>query len=128
MQANAQDQHLTAAEIPQAISAYVQTHFPDSKIVTVKKDRDLTKVDYEVRLSDSVELTFDKQLAIQDIESKKALPKSVVPEKISQYVSSSYPNSRITGWEKKNKRQKVELGDDLELYFDQQGNFLRVDD
>lgn len=127
VQANAQDQHLTVAQTPAQIKSYVSTNFPNNKMLTVKKDKELSGVDYEVKLDGDIELVFDKNFVIKDIESKTALPAQVVPQKIREAVSEKYPHNAITSWEKNRRNQKVELDNDVELYFDLNGKFIKAD-
>lgn len=50
--------------VPDAIRLYVKEHFPDAKIIEVERKRG----NYEVKLSDKLELVFDKKLKIKDID------------------------------------------------------------
>ena len=53
-----------AAIIPQAIKDYVDNNFANEKILVIEKDRN----DYEVKLSNRLELKFDKDFNISDID------------------------------------------------------------
>lgn len=124
----AQKQYLEENQAPKEILQYVKTNFPDQKIVSIKEEKKRTKVEYEVNLFDMTELEFDGKYQIKEIESKSALPNNVVPQSIRDYVSKNYPSNQILEWKRKSKGQKVELDNDLELYFDFDGKFLRADD
>ncbi|MBE6267491.1 MAG: hypothetical protein E7092_00620 [Bacteroidales bacterium] len=50
--------------IPDKILKYVKNNYPDAKILQIERDRN----DYEVRLSNRLELTFDKAFNIIDID------------------------------------------------------------
>ncbi len=54
-----------AAIVPQAIRDYVKANYPDAKILRIERDSN----DYEVKLSNRFELTFDKKLHIIDIDN-----------------------------------------------------------
>lgn len=53
-----------AAIIPQAIKGYVDKNYPGIKIIYIEKDRN----DFEVKLSNRLELKFDKDFNIYDID------------------------------------------------------------
>lgn len=53
-----------AAVIPAQIAQYVSGHYPDASIVQIDRD----KHDYEVKLSNGLELTFDLKFNLIDID------------------------------------------------------------
>lgn len=53
-----------AGIVPVAIRNYVTEHYPGEKILQIDRDRN----DYEIRLSNRLELTFDKNYNIIDID------------------------------------------------------------
>ena len=50
--------------VPAAIREYVKTNYPDVKIVSIERDRK----EYEVKLSNRLEITFDSQMRVVDID------------------------------------------------------------
>lgn len=50
--------------IPSQIASYVKTNYPDAKVVKIEKDDG----DYDVKLSNKVELTFNKKFQVTDID------------------------------------------------------------
>ncbi len=123
----AQDRYLSANQYPEPIKTYVAKHFPKLKINSLKEDRERNKIAYELKLSDSTEIKFDKSYQVKEIESHKALPKSVLPLALKKYVTTNYPSHTIVAWEKERSKQKLELKPKVELVFDLKGNFLRID-
>ena len=51
-----------------------------------------------------------------------------VQQKIADYINANYPNDSVTEVEIENQKIEVELSSDVELIFDLNGNFLRLDD
>ena len=51
--------------VPDAIKDYVKAHYPDAKILKIERDAN----DYEVKLSNRLELTFNKRFQIVDIDN-----------------------------------------------------------
>lgn len=118
---------LTEAQIPSEIKAYVQTHWPTDSIVKAEKETDAGIVTYDIHLSGNVELEFNNVFEIIEIDGTTQLPNSVIPQAILDYVVANYPNNFITDWELEGNHQQVELNNGLELEFQMNGDFIRVD-
>lgn len=118
---------ITADGLPKEAQAYITQHFPSHEVVQVVKERDDLKTTYDVYLSEGFNLDFDKQGKILGVEGSSKLPDSVVPEKILAYVSTNYPDQFIRDWELDDRGQEVKLSNGMELKFDKNGNFLRID-
>jgi len=114
---------LTGSEIPDQISAYVSKNFPGKNIENVFWDNH----EYEVKLDDRTELEFEKNFSIKEIESDTPLPQTVVPVKIWKFVTTRYPKQKIRSWKILNSGQEIELNNDIDLFFDLNGNFIRID-
>ena len=78
-------------------------------------------------LSDQISLEFNRKNQIIDIDGKTALPNSVIPEKIRQYVTANYPTNVITDWELDDRNQQIQLDNGLDLEFTMNGDFIRID-
>lgn len=126
-QINAQEYYLKTEEFPAEITSFVKKHFPNSDIISIKKE-EKRKVEYEVKLRNMEELEFDGELNLKSMESKSGLPDSVIPEKIRAYVAKNYPGRKIEEWKKKRKGQEIELVNGPEILFDFDGNFIKTDD
>lgn len=122
-----QERVITEKEIPPAIKAYIGEHFPNQKIIKAEIDRDGLSKKYEIKLSSKTELDFNSKSEIIKIDGKTALPASVIPQKIAEYVKENYPDNVITEWKLKGKNQKVGLDNDLDLEFTSKGKFVRID-
>lgn len=125
---HAQDRYLRTEEYPQEITSFVAKHFPNSDIVSIKEEKETRKTEYEVKLRNMEELEFDGDYKIKSIEAKSELPNSVIPEKIREYVAKNYPQNKIEEWKRKRKGQEIELDNGLEILFDFDGNFIKLDD
>lgn len=130
MSVNAQnkDQWFTAEQSPQQIKTYVAEHFPNNRIDITKKDWEFLNLDYEVKLDNRIELEFDENFNIKKVEAPSALPKSIVPKAIRDYVAQHFPKAQIITWESDRNNQIVELDNGFELYFSQQGEYVGLDD
>ena len=118
---------VTNQDIPSEVKSYISTHFPDQTIAQVIKDKDGFNLTYDIILSDLTKLEFNRKKEIIDLESQTELPASVIPAKISQYVTENYSGQAIKGWELEEKYQQVELSNGLDLEFKMNGDFSRID-
>ncbi len=118
----------TNLEVPSQINTFINKHFSGKTVVKYKKEIDKKGTEYKIYLNDFTKLEFNTQFEPVEIKSESQLPESVLPSKIVSYVKSNYPALFILEWEKKKTKQQVELSNDLELEFDLNGNFLRIDD
>lgn len=120
--------------LPKNATDYIAKHFNGYEINFFEKDRDVLDVDYTVYVRNgkqSYKLEFDKKGNVTDIESESrglALPQSVLPANVVQYVKGAFPNAKVTEWSKDGNKQLVELNNDMELVFNSKGKFLRIDD
>jgi hypothetical protein len=118
---------ISSSELPVEIATYTATHFPSNTILQVILDKEGSKKTYDVTLSEGFNLEFNRNMEIIEIEGISQLPESVIPEKIWQYVKANFPNNVITEWELDGRKQEIELDNGLELDFNMNGDFLKID-
>lgn len=114
-------------QIPEPISTYVRTNFQSQTILNCLKDKKTVGYEYNVAITSDVLLLFNESFEIQRIDGKNALPETVVPVKIRDYVDTNYPGQSVTDWELAKKlMQEVTLTNDVRLQFEQSGKFVTV--
>ena len=59
---------LTVDQLPEAAQTYIKENMPDAKVLYVKKERKNLKTRYEVKFDNKMELEFDSDGDIYDIE------------------------------------------------------------
>ena len=118
---------ISADGLPTKAQTYITQHFPDYEILQVVKERDDLKTSYDVYLSEGYNLDFDKNGKILGVEGANRLPDSVVPASLLAYVDTHYPDLFIRDWELDDRGQEIKLSNEMELQFDKDGNFLRID-
>lgn len=118
---------LNENDIPAEIKTYVETHFPGSKILQCVKDKDGLELNYDVIIDGNFKLEFNKKKEIESIDGNSKLPDSVIPAKILAHVQANFPSNFITDWELNRNDQEVELDNGMELLFNKDGDFLRID-
>ncbi|MFT3740770.1 MAG: PepSY-like domain-containing protein [Breznakibacter sp.] len=114
-------------EVPTEITTYTSTHFPENAIVKAVKDKEKGTHSYEISLEGGYYLEFNSQKEVTDIEGVSKLPDSSIPTGLLEYVQQNYPDFHIVGWETDGTGQELELNSGLELKFNAQGEFLRID-
>lgn len=122
-------QLITFEELPQGAKTFITTYFDATDISFVQTEKDGLHNDYDVRLKDGTEIDFDHKGNLEEIDCQaKAVPAGIVPGKITDYVATRFADAFIVKYAIDRREQKVELNNSLELEFDKDGNFLRIDD
>ncbi|MFA6400400.1 MAG: PepSY-like domain-containing protein [Salinivirgaceae bacterium] len=114
-------------KIPNKVKSFINLHYPDQNIVKSGIDKELFSVTYEILLSNQVSLDFNEKCDVIEIDGNTELPESTICTTILTYVNINYPNNYITGWKLKKYRQQIELDNDLDLVFDNNGDFKGFD-
>ncbi|KAA9354915.1 MULTISPECIES: PepSY-like domain-containing protein [Larkinella] len=128
-----QEKNVTPEALPQNAQNFIRTHFPQETILQVVKERDGLTTGFDVILSNGFDLDFTKSGECTQVDGKdQAIPDAVInPEKIRTYVQTNFSQQTIVSWEKNENdrdRYSIELSNGLDLNFDKNGDFLRVDD
>ncbi|HMR45530.1 MAG TPA: PepSY-like domain-containing protein [Bacteroidia bacterium] len=126
MPSQAQEKIIPIAQIPEPVKQFVLQHFEKSNIISAIKEKEVLNYELEIKLNDRTKLTFDKNNVLTEIESPGGIPLKLLNDTIYEIVRNNYPNQKITSWEKTKLGQKVELDNDVDLFFDNNGNFLRA--
>ncbi len=120
------DEESALYKVPTEIQAYVDQHFPQQTVIQARLEAD-DQSNYELLLDNFIKLEFNVQKSIVEIDGPVKLPDSVIPASVLSYVSTNYPDQHIVAWELDATKQQVELNNHVELEFDLQGNFIRID-
>ena len=125
----ADDKIIPVEQLPAPAKTFVKKYFPQATIEYATKDTEFMGTTYEVRLSDGTEVDFDKKGNWDNVDCKtKAVPASLVPAAIAQYVKAHYPNTVIVKIDKERSGYDIELSNDLELKFNSKGKLIGIDD
>ena len=125
----ADDKIIPVDQLPATAKTFVKKYFPQATIEYATKDTEFMGTTYEVRLSDGTEVDFDKKGNWDNVDCKtKAVPASLVPAAIAQYVKAHYPNTVIVKIDKERGGYEIELSNDLDLKFNSKGKLIGIDD
>lgn len=118
------------SQLPAEAREMIKQHFPDASISYLSIDNDAFIIDgYDVRLSDGTELEFNGKGQWTNVECKQqTVPATLIPEAIQKYLGRHYPDLRVVEIQHKRRGYELKLANGLEVEFDNQGNFRRLDD
>lgn len=114
--------------LPVAARTFLKNNFKKSvNHINVDKQT-FGGTEYDVILNDGTEVEFDGDGRMKSVDcGNNAVPSSVVPKAISDYVSRNYKGQKIVELEINKNNYEVQLRNGLELKFDRSGRFLKLD-
>lgn len=118
--------------LPGTAQDFINQHFSEVTVNEVKEYSNWQIWEdekYEVRLSNGIELDFDENGNIIEIDTQnnEAIPMSALPAQVSSYLQTNHADAQVIGWERSDNEQEVELNNGVEVEFDAEGNFRRLD-
>ncbi|MBC9796133.1 PepSY-like domain-containing protein [Sinomicrobium weinanense] len=123
--------NINATDVPATSQDLIETHFEGATITRAIKNNtpgaDGTL--YETRLSNDFEIDFNTDGEWTDIEGNgQPVPDDLIPPAILNEVRQNYPDPIfIEGIDLEPNGYEVELSNDVDLYFDLNGNFISED-
>ncbi|ADQ15895.1 hypothetical protein Lbys_0099 [Leadbetterella byssophila DSM 17132] len=123
------DKKIDWDELPQKAQTFLKTNFTKEKAQQILKEtEDYLETIYQVTFQGKLKIKFDKNGNWKEVDGhRKPIPTRFIPEKILTYIKKSFPNNEVVKIEKEKKKYEVEISNGLELEFDREGNFLRID-
>ncbi|WP_447636272.1 PepSY-like domain-containing protein [Flavobacterium microcysteis] len=116
--------------LPENAKTFLTTHFPtiESRMIKQNAMADDDGSIYDVYLNNGFEIDFDINGNWTDVDGNtQAVPTAIVPETITNYVTANYVGQTINTIEIERTGYDIELSNGLDLVFDNQGQFIRVD-
>ncbi len=126
---NAQKRNIKITELPAAAQSFIKANFPNEATSYIIEDKEITKTEYKVRFTGGTEVEFDGKGNWEELDANRgALPTSVLPKAVAAYVAQNYKGLSVEKLDREHYGFKLEFTNDLELEFDNNGKFLRIDD
>lgn len=120
---------VSLTDLPEAALTTINQHYRQEDIASYEvKTVPVIGRNFEVKFNDGAEIDFDSSGNWHEWKDTKGLPKEIIPEKIASYIAQKYPGTFATSIDKEAKKIKVDLASDVDLEFDEAGNFIRIDD
>ena len=113
--------------LPQPAQDFISKHFPGKNVVETEYNRNDNSKRHEAKLNDGTKFDFNPDGVCTEVESKSPLPDAIVPEPIRAYVQANYPGQSILKWKRDSNNQEIELSNGLDIDFDLNHKFMRVD-
>ena len=120
---------ITYSELPAQAQSFVQQHFNVADIAYIERERDGIHNEFTVYLKNSTKIEFDHRGNLESVDCEiYPVPEGIIPEVIANYLKQHYSNHFAVKYSINRHTIEIELGNGLELLFDLEGKFLRVDD
>ncbi|MEC4113459.1 PepSY-like domain-containing protein [Myroides pelagicus] len=115
--------------LPKTAIEFLDQNFSQEPINFITEDKEWFDTDYSVLLNNMTEIEFDKNGNWTDVSNKTtAIPTDFILPAIVSHVKTNFANAHILKIEKDNRQFEVKLSNSLELVFDNNGTFMRIDD
>ena len=119
------------SDLPQQSQTFLEMHFGNIAVRAVIKEKDDLTTTWKVYLENGWELDFLKNGEWDEVDCKfSPVPASVlalIPESIVNYSVTNFPATAIVEINKENYGYEIGLSNDLDLKFNAQGKFLKID-
>ncbi|WP_419489134.1 PepSY-like domain-containing protein [Chryseobacterium bernardetii] len=127
---SAQDRAINPNHLPKTAKTFLAGHFKGIPVSSAIEDREIYGVDeYKLYLNNGMKMEFDSNGNWKEVDGNhQKIPYGFIPASIKNYTSRNFPNTYIVKIEKKRWSYKAELSNGLELEFDRNGNFKKIDD
>ena len=124
----ATDEVIDFETLPEIAQLLIKENFSSLTVARATFDADLHDKNYEVVLSDSTTIEFDKEGNWTEIECENgAVPAKLIPEAITKYVAEKFTGVDIKKIEKETDSIEVTLSNDVELTFNAQFELVETE-
>jgi hypothetical protein len=123
------DKMITRAELPETAQMFIDKHFANIDILYAKAERDMGVItSYDVMLDSDIKLEFNRKGEWESVDCHRSrVPDSLLPKGVLDYVNKKFTKAYVVEIERDIQGYDVKLNNDLDLEFDRDGNFLRID-
>lgn len=116
-----------SAQLPKEANTFLEANFKGVEIQNVKKEKEGTTFNYEVKLANGAEIEFNSRGKWQEVESTSvSLPTTMLQSSVGQYIQNNYPGATITEVKKGIRFNFVEINNNETLQFDSEGKFVKL--
>lgn len=122
------DKPIAASQLPAAAQTFIKTNFSSDKVSHAFIDEGFS-TEYEVYFENGNQIEFDKNGQWKEVKCVIGkVPAKIIPASISKYISQYFNGTDIIKIKKDRRGYEVELRNEIELEFDLNGNFVKMDD
>jgi len=118
------------AQLPAKALRFYKDHFSQADVASVILfSKYFAKKEYTVYMKDGSKVEFNSTGDWEKVKMRTtAVPEKIIPTPIAEYIKTNFPEASIKEIKKSQRKIEVELTNGLEVEFNHQGQFLRVDD
>ena len=122
------DKPISFSELPQNTQAFINQYFPGQNVAFVKVDTDFLDKEYEVIFTSGDKAEFDANGEWKELKCTfSQVPTDCVPNEISEYISKTFPDTKIIEIERDTKKTEVKISTGIEIEFDKNYNVIEID-
>ena len=122
------DKPISVSQLPAAAQTFIKTNFSSDKVSHAFIDEGFS-TEYEVYFENGNQIEFDKNGQWKEVKCIIGkVPAKIIPASISKYISQYFNGTDIIKIKKNRRGYEVELRNEIELEFDLNGNFVKMDD
>ena len=123
----AQNSKLQLTDLPKEAQTFMSKYFKDAKIKEVKKESQIGEKGYEVELDNGTEIEFTNSGQWREVDGDDhEIPTGYIQPAILDYVKAKYPQQKITHIDIGHKDIDVDLSNNTDLNFTQDGKFIKA--
>ena len=121
-------QPITRNQLPQKAQTFLSTHFADAKTSLLRRELDVTELNYDVIFTDGCKVEFDRKGNWTEIDClTQPLPAGIVPDGINKVITTHYPEAQATKIERDHREIDVKLNNRVELTFNKHLQLIDID-
>ena len=113
--------------MPANVKSFLAKYYPKATVAKYEAKNTVVGKKYEVKLNNGAEIDFDKNGNWEEISDKQGVPSALIPATIKAYIAKNYKSIKVESIDKESNKIKVDLMNDIDLEFDKNGKFLRID-
>lgn len=113
--------------LPANVKNFLAKYYPKATVSKYEAKTTVVGKKYEVKLNNGAEIDFDKNGNWEEISDKQGVPTALIPASIKAYIAKNYKGVKVESIDKESNKIKVDLMNDIDLEFDKNGKFLRID-
>lgn len=114
-------------QMPANVKNFLAKYYPNATVAKYESKTTIVGKKYEVKLNNGAEIDFDKNGNWEEISDKQGVPTALIPASIKTYLAKNYKGVKVESIDKESNKIKVDLINDIDLEFDKNGKFLRID-
>mgnify|MGYP003306560011 FL=1 len=122
------DRVITMNDLPTEAQTFLK-NFSQKKIALIKMEREGLSKEYDVVFTDGSNIGFNAGGYWKEINNhQSAVPESVVPAQIKDFVNTNYPGTSIIQIERSRHNYEIELSNKFDIKFDTKFRVTDIED